>query len=59
MAKLYITVSNNSRRYKLNREDIHKFYSTQKRKVPRLPAYDPTNKEQEYDSVTNYSDAEV
>lgn len=56
MAKYFVTVSTSSKRYKLCRDDIQKFYAFKTRKVPRLPAYDSAKKEQEEDRVTNYSD---
>lgn len=59
MGKYYVAVTTNSTKYKLCKEDIQRVYSLKIRKIPRLPAFNHSQKMMDTDVTTDYDDSEV
>lgn len=53
MAKYFVTVFTCQKNYKLNRQDIKAAYSSKIRKLPKVPSFEPFEKNSQADDTTN------
>lgn len=55
MGKYYVTLTANSKKYQVCREDIRKVFPLKPRKLPSLPSYAQNAKDS--DELTNFEDS--
>jgi len=58
MGKFFVTIKNYNSNYKVSKEDIERVYSIRKNRIPTIPRYHNTGKE-DYEEGTSCGEEEI